>query len=74
MKIHKLITTTEALADLCGRLAKADFVCVDTEFMRESTYWPELSDPDRRRQGSRRHRPQGERAGPVAAARPAGGQ
>jgi len=42
MKIHKLITTTEALEDLCARLAKADFVCVDTEFMRENTYWPEL--------------------------------
>jgi len=42
MKIHPLITTTEALTDLCGRLAKADFICVDTEFMRENTYWPEL--------------------------------
>ena len=42
MKIHPLITTSEALADLCARLAKADFVTVDTEFMRESTYWPEL--------------------------------
>jgi ribonuclease D len=42
MKIHPLITTSEALAELCGRLAKADFVCVDTEFMREYTYWPEL--------------------------------
>ena len=42
MKIHDLITTTEALADLCGRLAKSDFVAVDTEFMRENTYWPEL--------------------------------
>jgi ribonuclease D len=42
MKIHPLITTTEALADLCGRLAKADFITVDTEFMRENTYWPEL--------------------------------
>jgi ribonuclease D len=42
MKIHKLITTTEALTDICGRLSKADFICVDTEFMRESTYWPEL--------------------------------
>jgi len=42
MKIHPLITTSEALAELCGRLAKADFVCVDTEFMRENTYWPEL--------------------------------
>jgi ribonuclease D len=42
MKIHDLITTSEALADLCARLAKADFVTVDTEFMRENTYWPEL--------------------------------
>ena len=42
MKIHDLITTTEALADLCERLAKSDFVCVDTEFMRENTYWPLL--------------------------------
>jgi len=42
MKIHPLITTSEALADLCKRLAQADFIAVDTEFMRENTYWPEL--------------------------------
>ena len=42
MKIHPLITTSEELAQLCSRLAKADFITVDTEFMRESTYWPEL--------------------------------
>lgn len=42
MKIHPLITTTDALADLCERLSKADFITVDTEFMRENTYWPEL--------------------------------
>ncbi|SMQ73945.1 ribonuclease D [Altererythrobacter xiamenensis] len=42
MKIHDLITTTDALADLCERLAKSEFVTVDTEFMRENTYWPEL--------------------------------
>jgi ribonuclease D len=42
MKIHPLITTSAALAALCERLAKADFVCVDTEFMRENTFWPEL--------------------------------
>ncbi|WP_090200880.1 ribonuclease D [Erythrobacter sp. HL-111] len=42
MKIHDLITTTEALAELCERLAKSEFVAVDTEFMRENTYWPEL--------------------------------
>ncbi len=37
-----LIETTEALAALCERLATAEFVTVDTEFMRERTYWPEL--------------------------------
>ncbi|WP_370178257.1 ribonuclease D [Alteriqipengyuania sp.] len=42
MKIHDLITTTDKLAELCERLSSNDFVCVDTEFMRENTYWPEL--------------------------------
>ncbi len=42
MKIHDLITDTATLADLCERLARSDFVTVDTEFMRENTYWPEL--------------------------------
>ena len=42
MKIHDLITETAPLEALCERLAQGDFVCVDTEFMRENTYWPEL--------------------------------
>jgi ribonuclease D len=42
MKIHELITTNEALSALCDRLAKSEFVAVDTEFMRENTYWPQL--------------------------------
>jgi ribonuclease D len=42
MKIHPLITTSEALAELCARFATANFITVDTEFMRENTYWPEL--------------------------------
>ena len=42
MKIHPLIEDTQTLAELCDRLAGGDFVCVDTEFMRENTYWPEL--------------------------------
>ncbi len=37
-----LIDTTEALAALCQRLRGERFVTVDTEFMRERTYWPEL--------------------------------
>ncbi|WP_298092230.1 ribonuclease D [uncultured Sphingomonas sp.] len=42
MHVHPLITDSATLANLCTRLADADFVTVDTEFMRESTYWPEL--------------------------------
>jgi ribonuclease D len=37
-----LIVTTSALQALCDRLAGEEFVTVDTEFMRERTYWPEL--------------------------------
>src|SRR5271167_3435288 len=37
-----LITTTDALQTLCHRLATEQFVTVDTEFMRERTYYPEL--------------------------------
>ena len=37
-----LIATSEALKALCDRLAAEEFVTVDTEFMRERTYWPEL--------------------------------
>lgn len=37
-----LITTSAALAAVCARLRQERFVTVDTEFMRERTYWPEL--------------------------------
>jgi len=36
------ITTTKNLADACARLARHPFVTVDTEFLRESTYYPVL--------------------------------
>lgn len=42
MQIHPLITENAALFALCERMAKADFVAVDTEFMRENSYWPDL--------------------------------
>ncbi len=42
MHIHPLVTDTATLTDLCARWAKADFITVDTEFMRESTFWPLL--------------------------------
>jgi ribonuclease D len=36
------ITTTKKLAEACTRLAKCPFVTVDTEFQRETTYYPKL--------------------------------
>jgi ribonuclease D len=36
------ITTTAELAGFCEKLRGQSFVAVDTEFMRESTYWPKL--------------------------------
>ena len=38
----ELITESGALADFCARQAAADFVTVDTEFLRDKTYWPQL--------------------------------
>ncbi len=38
----KLITTTDELAAFCKPLADTEFIAVDTEFMRERTYWPKL--------------------------------
>ena len=37
-----LITSTEELAEVCARMAQHPFVTVDTEFLRESTYYPLL--------------------------------
>lgn len=42
MQIHPLITDSATLAALVERLARHPFVAVDTEFMRENTYWPDL--------------------------------
>jgi ribonuclease D len=36
------IITTKKLAEACARLAKYPFVTVDTEFQRETTYYPKL--------------------------------
>ncbi len=36
------ITTTAELAAFCDKLKGQPFVAVDTEFMRETTYWPKL--------------------------------
>ena len=37
-----LITETGELAAFCKRLEGAPYVAVDTEFLREKTYWPKL--------------------------------
>lgn len=46
-----LIADTATLAALCARLADAPFVTIDTEFLRDKTYWPilclvQLAGPD----------------------------
>ncbi len=37
-----LVTDSGALAALCQTLAKYPFVTVDTEFLRETTFWPKV--------------------------------
>ena len=37
-----LVTDTASLAAVCKRLAMASYVTIDTEFIRETTYWPQL--------------------------------
>ena len=37
-----LISTTKDLTAVCRRLAAHTFVTVDTEFLRETTFWPRL--------------------------------
>ncbi|WP_375450892.1 ribonuclease D [uncultured Devosia sp.] len=37
-----LVISTDVLAAFCERAAQFDFVTVDTEFLRETTYWPKL--------------------------------
>ena len=37
-----MIETTAALEDACAKLAQSDFLTIDTEFLRETTFWPQL--------------------------------
>ena len=37
-----VITTPKDLEDTCRLLSEAEFITVDTEFIRDSTYWPKL--------------------------------
>ncbi len=42
MQVHPLIETNAALVEFCDLIRHSDFIAVDTEFMRENTFWPEL--------------------------------
>ncbi len=37
-----VITDTKSLAAICDKLAKNDFLTIDTEFLRDKTYYPRL--------------------------------
>lgn len=37
-----IITTTDDLEAFCERCSKSPYIAIDTEFMRETTYWPRL--------------------------------
>jgi len=39
---HTVITDTASLSAFCERLAPEPFITIDTEFLREKTYYPEL--------------------------------
>jgi ribonuclease D len=42
MQVHPLIETSAALVEFVDLIKGSDFIAVDTEFMRENTFWPEL--------------------------------
>lgn len=42
LETSNLITSNDALQELCDQLATKRYITVDTEFMRESTFWPIL--------------------------------
>ena len=38
----KIISDTNTLAEICQDISKHEYVTVDTEFLRETTFWPKL--------------------------------
>lgn len=38
----RLVTTNQELAEACTRFADVPYIAIDTEFMRDTTYWPKL--------------------------------
>ncbi|MEY4879884.1 MAG: ribonuclease [Pseudomonadota bacterium] len=41
-EIMRIVTDTESLVAFCAELEKGPYVALDTEFMRDQTYWPKL--------------------------------
>ncbi|MEQ1753742.1 MAG: ribonuclease D [Micropepsaceae bacterium] len=38
----RVVTTNDELAEACTRFADVPYIAIDTEFMRDTTYWPKL--------------------------------
>lgn len=38
----QVITDSKALSEFCGRVTRSDYITVDTEFIRDKTYYPKL--------------------------------
>ncbi len=38
----RIVTASDDLTSACRRLSTSEFIAVDTEFMREQTFWPQL--------------------------------
>ena len=41
-RIFELIDNDETLAGFCAQLSQSPFITIDTEFIRDRTYWPRL--------------------------------
>lgn len=41
-EVGRLVAKSDQLAQVCDQLSDAEYVCVDTEFIRRTTFWPEL--------------------------------
>ena len=40
--MDRVVSNNDDLAEACARFADAPYIAIDTEFMRDTTYWPKL--------------------------------